>query len=716
MVKTIFLQENEKNIFQALQNQGIETEIFENHFENLFNKLYNNEVGYYIFKQDDLIYRLIILPKTINKNSITKEKDFVNYLLHYYRVNNKHQFDDTKRIPDSLLSLAFDNINDESNNSHLPLDEFEFYKYEAILNRIEHFFKNHKNYKRVKIDYKSQDIKHKLHLANNIKEIDKTKIHQIQTVDMLYSQIATISYHALKLFKSQRINSINPKYQKNLAYNTKNTASFIANKFTIDKSYKITLSKLNNLKMFKTFNSKTDTKQLLVDIKSLFGFEQMYQDDEVHVSNRYDLTTTSFFINSSTFYEWYVYDILEDTLAHQYSVLFDKHKDVNKKTKTQYDLTSKSDSDKKRNSKPDYVLIDEEKKIKIVLDAKWKNIDKLSKVQSEDFLKLKLDAELLNNNGYTTVPYLIYPDYPNANDHIKIAKEDNQYFDFGVLKIDMNFDKDKNNIDFKYDFERIKKQIEKEKYERIIKTSSENFTSTANIRRSELISQLLNSEGLENKEEVFGELDNTLLESATKLSEEIGEKISPEVQEVLDQYSEILEEDSIKFLKSSSSIYNYYKDRNFEHFDYSMPASGLWKLVELELNTSFVWYVRIKKNVCNKNSKTVSLLQNDESFKIGWVELNKFEKNSNNLQSLMLGEIKFLSGNNGVKNLINNQFVSNELFEFLKQIIDIRNEHAHIRAMSLEKFQELNDLLFINESNIKKLLDMKKAIKSFLSE
>lgn len=714
MVKTIFLQENEKHIFQTLQNQGINTKVFENHFENLFNKLYNNEVGYYIFNQNDLIYRLIVLPKTINKNSITKEKDFINYLLHYYRVNNKYQFDDTKRISNSLLSLAFDNINDESNDSHFPLDEFEFYKYEAILNRIEHFFKNHKNYKRVKVDYKSQDIKHKLHLANNIKEIDKTKIHQIQTIDMLYSQIATISYHALKFFKSHRINNIDPKYQKDLAYNAKKAVSFIANKFTVDKSYKITLSKLNNLKMLKVFNAKTETQQLLVDIKSLFGFEQMYQDNEVHVSNRYDLTTTSFFINPSTFYEWYVYDIFESTVGHQYSVLFDKHKEVSKKTQTQYDLTSKFDSDPKRNSKPDYILIDEEKKIKVVLDAKWKNIYKLSKINSEDFLKLKFDAELLKNNSYATVPYLIYPYYPNENDHIKIAKEDNQYFNFGVLKIDMNFDKDKNSIDFKYDFERIEEQIRKEENEALIQSSSEKFASDIDTRRSELITKLLNSEGLENKEEVFGELDRVLLESTEKLAEEIEEKISPEVQEILDQYSEVLEEDSIKFLKSSSSIYNYYKDKNYEHFDYSMPGSGLWKLIELELNSSFVWHIRIKNGVCNNINCFIPLLSKDIERNILRVKLNEYDKNSSMLKGLMLGDIKFLSKNNTVKNYFSNSFISEELGVFLQKIIDIRNEHAHIRAMSLDKFNNLYSLLFEGSSESKNslinILDFKKEL------
>lgn len=468
---------------------------------------------------------------------------------------------------------------------------------------------------------------------------------------------------------------------------------------------------MNNSKTTKVYSKKSDTKLLLVDIKSLFGFEQMYEDNNLYVNNRYDLTTTSFFIDPILFYEWYVYDILKDFAStNNYKILFDKDKE--NKTIIEYDLISKMfEKDTARSSNPDYILIDEEKKIKIVLDAKWKNIEKLGDIKSSDFLKLKHDASLLENS-YKTIPYLIYPNYLSNEDKISISKDDNQAFNFGILQIDMNFAKDKNNIDFKYDFEELEKQVEKEKYEKYIQGSSEKLTSEIDIHRSKLITQLLNSETTENKEEIFGELDNLLLESALELSEEIDEVVSPEIQEILDDFIDVLEPDSEKFLKSSSSIYNYYKDKNFEHFDYSMPASGLWKLVELELNTSFVWYVRIKKNVCNKDSKDISLLQNDESFKVGWVELNKCYKNSNILQSLMLGEIKFLSRNDGVKNLINNQFISNELFEFLKQIIDIRNEHAHIKAMSLEKFDDLNNLLFTNESNIKKLLNMKKEIKN----
>ena len=453
MIQTIFLRENEKDIFCSLQNQGIDTTKFEHHFIDLFNKMYNNEVGYYIFEQDEQIYKIIILPKTIDEKSLTVQKEFVDYLLHYHRVNNKYKFNTTKQIPNSLLSLAFEENNQDENNSHNPIEEFEYYKYKSILESIEAFFKRHKNYKKVQVDYKSQDIKYKLNLPKNIKELDKTKIHQTQSIEMMYSQIATITNGALKLFAKRRIDIIkDAEYKKLLVQETKKVISFIAKKYPIDKNYKFSLSKLNNSKTTKAYSKKSDTKILLVDIKSLFGFEQMYEDNNLYVNNRYDLTTTSFFIDPILFYEWYVYDILKDFAStNNYKILFDKDKD--NKTIIKYELVSqKFEKDKDRTSNPDYILIDEEKKIKIVLDAKWKNIEKLADIKSSDFLKLKHDASLIENS-YKTIPYLIYPNYLSNEDKISISKDDNQAFIFGILQIDMNFAKDKNNLDFKYDFD-----------------------------------------------------------------------------------------------------------------------------------------------------------------------------------------------------------------------------------------------------------------------
>lgn len=721
MIQIIFLKENEKNIFDSLKKQGIDTTKFEKHFIELFNKMYNNEIGYYIFKQDEIVYKLIVLPKTIDENSDDVQKEFINYLLHYHRVNNKYKFDDTKQIQNSLLSLAFENNNNEE-NSHEPIEQFEFYKYKAILESIEKFFKKHKNYKKVNIDYKSQGIKYKLNLAKNIKELDKTKIHQTQNVDLMFSQIATITYNALKLFSSKKIKFIKDEdSRKELAQDTKKVINFISKKYTIDKNYKLTLSKLANFKTAKIFSKKSDTKLLLVDIKSLFGFEQMYNDDKVRVNNRYDLTTTSFFIKPYIFYEWYVYDILKEfSDDKEYKILFDKDKEY--KTTIKYDLISKGHKKvKERSSNPDYILIDEEKKIKIVLDAKWKNIEKLGDIKSSDFLKLQHDSILAEDYEYKSIPYMIYPNYLSCQDKIDILKDENQYFNFGVLQIDMNFEKDKNSIDFNYDFEQVKNQIEKEKKIVEIQNQSENFTDEIANQRTELITRLLNSDDLEDKEEVFNELDNQLLESSKKLSDQLDdEKLADEIEYILNEYEEILTAESKSFLKTSGLIYQYYKNKNYKYFDYSMPASGLWKLIEIELNTSFIWFIRIEKKVCDKSCPWTSLYDSRTEIvhKINRkkkVELNQFEYGKDTLQGVMLGGIKLLLNDQYILDLFKDKIVLNSYINstFIQQIMNYRNEHAHIKAMSVEKFEELYNLLF-KDGNIEKLLEMKKQLQSQL--
>ncbi|MFK5976196.1 MAG: hypothetical protein QM493_06785 [Sulfurovum sp.] len=539
LIKTIFLKENEKDIFLSLRNQGIDTKVFESKLADLFHRVYNNFVGYYLFKQHKILYKLIILPKSISIDSDTREKDFVNYLLHYHRINNKYTFDETKKIEDSLLSLAFKNNNDK-NNSHLPLEEFEFYKYKSILEAIEKFFKKHKNYKRVKVDYASQSIKYKLNLQKNIKELDKTKLHQTKTIDMMYSLISTISYTALKLFISNKLSDFNDENKKELLSKCRSIHSLIAKKYNLDKSYKLTLSKLNSFKVAKVFKAKNETKELLIAIKSLFGFEQMYQDDKISVNNNYDLATTSFFINPIAFYEWYVYDILKKFADNKnYQIRFDKNKSNN--TKKEYFLNSKREEALNRSSNPDYVLIDEKNNIKIIIDAKWKNIDKLSDISPADYLKLKFDSNILEDDRYATSSYFVYPHLYDYNDVLNIQIDENNFFNFNVMQIDMNFEKDKNSLDFSYDYRIIEEKIEKEKQERVILVASKYLIDKIDSDRRYFIEELLNSSEIEDREEVFNQLDEQLLEYAEQINETIEENIiSDEVLEILANYDDVL--------------------------------------------------------------------------------------------------------------------------------------------------------------------------------
>jgi len=721
MYETIFLKENEKDIFQALQEQDIDTKVFEHKLAHLFNRVYNNYVGYYVFKQDSKIYKLIVLPKTIEISGHA-EKDFVSYLLHYYRLNSLYAFDNTKKISNSLLSLAFENNNEEK-NAHSPLDEFEFYKYRAILEEIEGFFRRHKNHKRVNVDYVSQSVKYKLNLQRNMKELDKTKIHQTQRKDVVYSIMATITFNALKLFLAHRLEYIKKEYQETLVQETNRLKNFLVKKYNIDKGYKLTLANLQGFKIEKVFSKTDETKHLLVGIKSLFGFEQMYRDSDVSVENRYDLETTSLFINPSNFYEWYVYDILKKYAEENGKTIeFDKKEG----TKTEYFLNKKPKS-----SNPDYILTDEENQTKIVIDAKWKNVNEFGDVKPSDYLKLKFDAFLLEKKGYGVIPYLVYPHINIAERKFIMSLDDSAIFEFNTLEIDMEFEKHGNNLTFDFEVQKLQESIEENSKIEEHKSIAKILSSQVEIKRSSILSKLINAEDNEEREKLKEELDNELQTLGLKLSETVeNQELLPEIAEILEEYNDILEDESKKFLQSSSAIYSYYKDKQYENFDYSMPGSGFWKLIELELNTSFIWHIRIESRVCNSSCPwtNISVPNQKVSHRIQGannVVLNKCEiDNELRLQGIMLGGIRSLSLDENTLNQFFTRyfsanekskfFIQNDLAFLIEKVSRLRNEHAHIRAMSLDKFEELWDILFRKNGNeinfLKKLLEFKKSL------
>lgn len=722
MYKTIFLKENEKDIFKALKDQGIKTKVFEHRLAELFNRVYNNYVGYYVFKQDDVVYKMIVLPKTIEASE-NAEKEFVDYLLHYYRIKNIYKIDKEKNIPKSLLQLAFES-NKSQDASHKLLEEFQSHRYMAILQDIENFFKRHKNSKRIKVDYVSQSIKHKLNLKRNIKELDKTKIHQTQRRDVVFSILATITYNALKLFVVQKYSAT---HGDKLFKEVKRVQSILLKKYKIERGYKLSLAKLQGIKLIKLFSKTEENKQLLVDIKSLFGFEQMYKDDAVSVEYRQDLTTTSLFINPSNFYEWYVYDILKKYIDENgKTIQFDKKEG----TKTEYLLNTE-----KKSSNPDYILTDEVNKVKILIDAKWKNVNKFGDVESSDYLKLKFDASLLEEQGYTIGSYLVYPKITKLVDTTFTMKVDKvSVFNFNTIEINMNFEQYDNSLNFDFDVKELKEKIEVNTQTEKLKSTSAALNETISNVRTETLSKLIEAEDSEEKEALKSVLDTTLLDSAILLSEQLEEeKILPEIEEILAKYDIVLQEESKKFLKSSSVIYSYYKEKSYEHFDYSMPGSGFWKFIELELNTSFVWYLRILSQVCDNKSPWIKICKRnakidqtlDNGKKVVLTQSDKQDKTK--LQSVMFGGIKLLLEDKSTLDEFDDffeqhkdeePFIKNDLVKLIEKVSIFRNEHAHIKAMSLEKFEQLWGLLFNkNHSGItvlEEIMEFKKKMEVYL--
>jgi len=710
--KTIFLKESEKDVFATLQEKGIETKSFSKKFQYLFKKVYNNEVGYYNFMQDGMLYKFIVLPKSIDINDSEKEKSFVNYLLHYYRINNKYAYDKIKKIPNSVLSLAFES-NNNTEQVHNPVALFEFHKTKAILKNIEAFFQKHKNYKRVEQDYTSQAIKHKLNLTKNIKEMNKSKIHQSKRVDVMYSQIATVSYYVLKLYIQKRLNHADIHNAKILKQHAMKINSLIVRKYGIDKRFSLSLPKLYGHKVTKVFQKKDEYKMLLANLRSLFGYEQFYKDSQNMASIRHDLYTSSFFINPSLFYEWYVYDILKKYAdANGKTIAFDKQEG----TVTKYKLNEESKS-----SNPDYILTDQKSNVKIVIDAKWKNIEKLGDIKLDDYLKLQFDNDLLTNNDFGVVPYLIYPMISIEDRVCNIVYQDENIFTFNLLEIDMNFANRDNSLSFSYDFESKAKEIKEIEKIVVNQTKGSQLSKEIESSRNEIIVELIEAENKEEKESIGGLFDEKLLQKSEALAKELEIKILPEVQVLLDEFSKVMEEESITFLKSTSTIYAHYRNMEDIAFDFSMPGSGLWKLIEVELNTSFVRLIRYKEGVISNSSSWDAIIHADKEINIKWVKLNERDK-GNVLKGLMFGQLKFLSRNDYVKSLFKDivQYDFDNQWVILDKVVQYRNEHAHIKSMPKNIFDELWDLLFkkdnTGKNELQKLLRFKQNMKAYINE
>ena len=99
------------------------------------------------------------------------------------------------------------------------------------------------------------------------------------------------------------------------------------------------------------------------------------------------------------------------------------------------------------------------------------------------------------------------------------------------------------------------------------------------------------------------------------------------------------------------------------------------------------------------------------------------------LQSVMLGGIKLLLEDKSTLDEFNDyftiyskemQFIKKELSSIIGKVTTYRNEHAHIKSMSKEVFEELWELLFqkddTGKNELQKLLKFKQNMKSFIDD
>ena len=399
LTRLVFVNENE-NIFEACQKQGVLVDI--KHLEFISKKANNNYIGYYQFLQDEVYYKIYILPKTtprVADNNINKS-NFINLLSQYYQLKNRYGSIKSVAKDRNIVDFTLESETEKDKSDNL--DDFIAYKYSDALQTIEQFFKKHKNALSKEKKFYAQSIRHSFDLKRNILELDKSKIHQRKKEPYLYSKLAIISVEVLHHFLKHKGKNREAKKLKNR----------IEAKYGVE-SYTFKSKEISSKKVVKFFKS-SDEKELYLALLSLLGVENYFEDNSYKEMLKLHNQHAHFF-RPEDLYEWIVYD----SLIKEYGEEAVKMKPI-----YYYHIANK-----KRNAEPDFVVTYGDETI--VIDAKWKILDSKTKISFDDVVKLWRDRLLTE----ATKAVLIYPqiDFLEKSHSMMIKNEE---FNFEIRVVE----------------------------------------------------------------------------------------------------------------------------------------------------------------------------------------------------------------------------------------------------------------------------------------
>lgn len=659
----IFIAENESKdeVFDQL-TQKLDIKKFKNEFSEVFKKVNNNWVGYCLFEDVDEYYKIFVLPKHIKKPKDSREetkviKEFIEYIKAHYQLKTKYdQYDPNSLGLKSNFELSFDSKNDDS--SAQDMEEFIFYKYQSLLKEILKFFDTHKAYKRVKTPYTSQTIKYNLNLAKNIKEPNKTKIHQGKLEDVVFSQIATITFGVIKLFNKSKLHLIkNENAQNFLQQLSFKINNLLQQKYQVEKGFDLTINKLLSSRNFKYFKKKKASLTLYHNLLTLFGVEHFYDEKENKQINQ-SIISEAFFIRPENLYEWIVYDRLKTKYGDEYEVLKHKlDKDIMKKYKI---------NDTNVTSNPDIIMKKREDNSLYVIDAKWKLLNK-SIPDISDILKLKRDTEVRSFDAKEIFSLLVFP------------KSDNLLYNEYLIN-------SKDESTFKF-------------YSRQIGMSDEYIDILTDITEVSLVNGNLNK-----LNQLIFQTNKTDYTNNPEFIEQITEEISSYVTEyfsedtIFGNYSIIRNfidnehdksETMIRLLKSSVSVLFYLDNFVDEQYsDYTLPASSIWKAIESEIKENIRSLIKnIRKNNSSEKLYNDSITLGTYSFVFRNIVNYKNFSDSRNITY------------NTFKDILNVLDKTMEEYKsFFEIITDMRNDYTHNEIMTKGSFYEcvLNGIFSTN--------------------
>jgi hypothetical protein len=426
MIKFVFVNESE-NIFERFIDENISIDkLNKEKLKFINNKLYNNYIGYFQFKNQEDLIKLIVLPKIINRNKFSKIdllKHFFNYFNYFYKLKIKYKIP-VESIEGNILDFSFKHSKD--NVESVDMNSYINYKYIDAIEILQRFFKKHSNILNHKTEYVSQGIKHHLDIRKNVIEINKANIHQYKRSSVNSSEYANIGYKVITSF----ISFILPNLDDVNLIKTKSftLSNMIRQKFKINNSFNMSL--LLNNKIKRLFSKSNELHEVYNSLIILSGYEK-YSTDEINLNSdsmRHINDLIAVFFRPENLFEWIVYDKLPELFNVDYlQIRKDKRAEG---TAFLYHIIKDNSIEIKKFSNPDFLI--NKDGITFIIDAKWKLFG--DNPNDEDVFKLERDnkvrAGLINN-------FLIYPlSVDSAEQRIENSYKINySSFEFKIIQI-----------------------------------------------------------------------------------------------------------------------------------------------------------------------------------------------------------------------------------------------------------------------------------------
>jgi len=208
ITRTFFFNENSKksNILKIIGNVSDE---LKEYIETITKMKSGNKIGYFQFQYEENYFKLYIMPKIYrleeqecnDGNCEEYKKQFIGFFKHYYRLVAKYDISKySDELDGNISDLSYnseDKARELASDSVEDVDDFIVHNYNDSLSVIESFFTKHKKQILIEQKFQSQSIQSKLNIRKNITEVNKSNIHQIKKIPMIYSNIAVVAMEVL---------------------------------------------------------------------------------------------------------------------------------------------------------------------------------------------------------------------------------------------------------------------------------------------------------------------------------------------------------------------------------------------------------------------------------------------------------------------------------------------------------------------------------------